>query len=197
MSENRIGAVDDPKMDMGSLISRAHREKVAGIVERARDADARIVCGGRIPPESPEGGAYYEPTPNADAAQDSEIVQDEVFGPVLVTLPFDTDDEALELANDTPYGLASSAWTTNVFRAQRATREIQAGCMGSTITSRSSARCPTAATKPPDPARTCRRTHSTSTPTSNMSCPTSPATPTKAGTTPFSAGNRAPVARSP
>src|SRR5204862_5574508 len=57
------------------------------------------------------------------------IVQDEVFGPVLVALPFDSDDEALELANDTPYGLASSAWTTNVYRAQRATREIQAGCV--------------------------------------------------------------------
>jgi betaine-aldehyde dehydrogenase len=56
-------------------------------------------------------------------------VQDEVFGPVLVALPFDTDDEAIELANDTPYGLVSSAWTTNVFRAQRATRELHAGCV--------------------------------------------------------------------
>ena len=129
MGEVRIGAVDDPKTDMGSLISKAHRVKVAGMVERAREAGARIVCGGRIPEGSPEGGAYYEPTLIADAAQDSEIVQDEVFGPVLVALPFDTDDEALELANDTPYGLASSAWTTNVFRAQRATREIQAGCV--------------------------------------------------------------------
>ena len=129
MGEVRIGAVDDPKTDMGSLISKAHREKVAGMVERAREAGARIVCGGRIPEGSAEGGAYYEPTLIADAAQDSEIVQDEVFGPVLVALPFDTDDEAIELANDTPYGLASSAWTTNVFRAQRATREIQAGCV--------------------------------------------------------------------
>ena len=84
MGEVRIGAVDDPKTDMGSLISKAHREKVAGMVERAREAGARIVCGGRIPEGSPEDGAYYEPTLIADAAQDSEIVQDEVFGPVLV-----------------------------------------------------------------------------------------------------------------
>ena len=64
-----------------------------------------------------------------DAAQGSEIVQDEVFGPVLVVLPFDTDDDAIRLANDTPYGLAASAWTTNVYRAGRASREIQAGCV--------------------------------------------------------------------
>jgi betaine-aldehyde dehydrogenase len=111
-----------------SLLGTTFTGRVTGET-RARDAGARIVCGGRIPPESPDRGAYYEPTLIADAAQDSEIVQDEVFGPVLVALPFDSDDEALELANDTPYGLASSAWTTNVYRAQRATREIQAGCV--------------------------------------------------------------------
>ncbi len=124
-----VGAVDDPETDLGSLISLAHREKVAGMVERAREAGARVVCGGRIPEGTPEGGAYYEPTLIVDAAQDSEIVQGEVFGPVLVVLPFDTDDEAIELANDTPYGLAASAWTGNVYRAGRASREIQAGCV--------------------------------------------------------------------
>ncbi len=99
--------MDDPKTDMGLLISKAHREKVADVVERAREAGARIMCGGRIPKGSPRA-VPNEQTMIADAAQDSEIVQDEVFGPVLVPLPFDIDDEALELANDTPYGLASS-----------------------------------------------------------------------------------------
>jgi betaine-aldehyde dehydrogenase len=74
-------------------------------------------------------GWYYEPTLVVDAAQDSEIVQDEVFGPVLVVLPFDSDDEGLRLANDTRYGLAASAWTTDVFRALRASREIRSGCV--------------------------------------------------------------------
>ena len=65
----------------------------------------------------------------ADVAQTSEIVQDEVFGPVLVVLPFDSDNEGLALANDTPYGLAASAWSRDVMRCMRASREIQAGCV--------------------------------------------------------------------
>ena len=129
MAGVRVGAVDDPATDMGSLVSRAHRDKVAGMVDRAREAGARVVVGGSIPEATPADGAYYLPTLIVDAAQDSEIVQNEVFGPVLVVLPFDTDDEAIALANDTPFGLAASAWTTNVYRAGRATREIQAGCV--------------------------------------------------------------------
>ncbi|GAB2978417.1 gamma-aminobutyraldehyde dehydrogenase [Streptomyces pseudoechinosporeus] len=125
----RLGPVDDPATDMGSLISLRQRDKVAAMVEAAREAGATIVRGGRIP-DGPLGrGAYYEPTLITDAAQDSAIVQQEIFGPVLVCLPFDSDDEAIRLANDTPYGLAASAWTTNVFRAGRAGREIQAGCV--------------------------------------------------------------------
>jgi betaine-aldehyde dehydrogenase len=61
--------------------------------------------------------------------QDSEIVQQELFGPVLVALPFDSDDEALRMANDTPFGLAASAWTKDLVRAHRASRDIQAGCV--------------------------------------------------------------------
>ncbi|GAA2504584.1 gamma-aminobutyraldehyde dehydrogenase [Nocardia seriolae] len=121
-----IGPVEDPDTDLGSLITRAHRDKVIGMVERA---GAKIVRGGRIPEGTPAGGAYFEPTLIIGAAQDSEIVQHEIFGPVLVALPFDTDDEAIALANDTAYGLAASAWSRDVFRTQRAGREIQAGCV--------------------------------------------------------------------
>lgn len=124
-----VGPADDPHTDMGSLISIKQRDRVAAMVERARQAGAKIVRGGQIPDHTPEAGAYYEPTLIADAAQDSEIVQQEIFGPVLVCLPFDTDDEAITLANDTPYGLAASAWSRDVFRTQRASREIQAGCV--------------------------------------------------------------------
>ncbi|MFI6867054.1 gamma-aminobutyraldehyde dehydrogenase [Nocardia sp. NPDC050406] len=129
MDRVRLGPVDDPTTDMGALITRAHRDKVIAMVERARDAGAKVVRGGRIPEHTPAAGHWFEPTLITGAAQDSEIVQQEVFGPVLVALPFDTDDEAIALANDTPYGLAASAWSTNVFRTQRAAREIRCGCV--------------------------------------------------------------------
>jgi betaine-aldehyde dehydrogenase len=88
-----------------------------------------VVTGGEAPGGDLAGGAYYRPTLIADAAQDSEIVQAEIFGPVLVVLPFDSDDDGIRLANDTPYGLAASAWSRDVYRAGRATREIRAGCV--------------------------------------------------------------------
>ncbi|MET7599691.1 gamma-aminobutyraldehyde dehydrogenase [Streptomyces sp. NPDC004082] len=123
----RVGDPFAPDTDLGPLISHAQRDRVAGFVDRAR-AYARVVTGGEIPQDLKDG-AYYRPTLVADAAQDSEIVQSEIFGPVLVVLPFDTDDEGIRLANDTPYGLAASAWSRDVYRANRATREIKAGCV--------------------------------------------------------------------
>ncbi|MFE2378250.1 gamma-aminobutyraldehyde dehydrogenase [Streptomyces sp. NPDC059398] len=125
MGTVRLGDPFDESTDLGPLISHAQRDRVAAFVDRARDT-ARVVTGGAAPAND---GAYYLPTLIADAAQDSEIAQAEIFGPVLVVLPFDSDDEGIALANDTPYGLASSAWTRDVFRAGRATREIQAGCV--------------------------------------------------------------------
>lgn len=124
----RIGDPFDTATDLGPLISHTQRDRVAAIVDRARGY-ATVVTGGESPAGELARGAYYRPTLVTGAAQDSEIVQQEIFGPVLVVLPFDTDDEGLRLANDTPYGLAASAWTRNVFRAGRATREIQAGCV--------------------------------------------------------------------
>jgi betaine-aldehyde dehydrogenase len=129
MSSVRLGDPFDERTDQGPLISRRQQERVAGFVERAREAGAKIVCGGAVPGGALGRGAYYEPTLVIDAHQRSEIVQDEVFGPVLVVLPFDSDDQAIDLANDTPFGLAASAWTRDVYRSLRASREIRAGCV--------------------------------------------------------------------
>ncbi|MFD9335723.1 gamma-aminobutyraldehyde dehydrogenase [Streptomyces sp. NPDC060028] len=128
MQSVRLGDPFAATTDLGPLVSHAHRDRVAGFVERAR-AYATVVTGGEIPGGDLAEGAYYRPTLIAGAAQDSEVVQSEIFGPVLVALPFDTDDEGIALANDTPYGLAASAWTRDVYRANRATRELKAGCV--------------------------------------------------------------------
>ncbi|GHG39861.1 gamma-aminobutyraldehyde dehydrogenase [Streptomyces albogriseolus] len=128
METVRLGDPFAPGTDLGPLVSHAQRDRVAGFVERAR-AYARVVTGGETPLGELADGAYYRPTLIADAAQDSEVVQSEIFGPVLVVLPFDTDDEGIALANDTPYGLAASAWSRDVYRTGRATREIKAGCV--------------------------------------------------------------------
>ncbi|MFD0374192.1 gamma-aminobutyraldehyde dehydrogenase [Streptomyces sp. NPDC127112] len=128
METVRLGDPFAPTTDLGPLVSHAQRDRVAAFVDRAR-AYATVVTGGEIPGGDLAEGAYYRPTLITGAAQDSEVVQSEIFGPVLVALPFDTDDEGLALANDTPYGLAASAWTRDLYRAGRATRELKAGCV--------------------------------------------------------------------
>ncbi|MGE2718123.1 gamma-aminobutyraldehyde dehydrogenase [Mycolicibacterium celeriflavum] len=121
-----VGDPQDPNTDIGPLISMAHRAKVAGMVERAPDQGGRIVCGGSAPDRP---GSFYLPTVIADVDERSEVYRDEIFGPVLTVRSFTDDDDALRQANDTEYGLAASAWTRDVYRAQRASREIKAGCV--------------------------------------------------------------------
>jgi betaine-aldehyde dehydrogenase len=120
-----VGDPTDPTTDIGPLVSKAQQERVHGFVTRAVDHGARVEIGG-IKLGNPSG-SFYSPTLITGAAQDSEVVQEEIFGPVLVVLPFETADQGLALANDTPYGLAASAWTRSVVLSERAQREINAG----------------------------------------------------------------------
>ena len=126
MSKMVVGDPQDPDTDLGPLISMAHRARVAGMVDRAPAQGARVVAGGKAP-DLP--GSFYLPTLLADVTEDSEAYRDEIFGPVLTVRRHNGDDDALRQANDTEYGLAASAWTRDVYRAQRASREIKAGCV--------------------------------------------------------------------
>jgi betaine-aldehyde dehydrogenase len=121
-----VGDPHDPDTDLGPLITGAHRAKVAAMVDRAPGEGGRIVTGGTAPAGP---GSFYRPTLIADVDERSEVYRSEIFGPVLVARSFTDDDDGIRQANDTEYGLAASAWTRDVYRAQRASREIKAGCV--------------------------------------------------------------------
>lgn len=120
-----FGDPTDAATVIGPLASATQLEKVAAMVDRARAAGARIVAGGERVDRG--GGFYYRPTVIADVPNDAEIVAEEVFGPVLTVQAFDTEDEAIALANSTPYGLASGIQTADLAKAHRVAARLDAG----------------------------------------------------------------------
>ncbi|MGY4100000.1 aldehyde dehydrogenase family protein [Nocardia sp. R16R-3T] len=120
-----VGDPRDPATVVGPMAAERHIAKVEEYVALARRDGGRVVCGGaRL---DLDGGYYYQPTVIADLADHSRVVQEEIFGPVLTVQAFDTEDDAIALANGTRYGLASGLHTTDLARAHRVADKLQAG----------------------------------------------------------------------
>ncbi len=113
---------------MGPLISAAHREKVESYIKIGRDEGATLVCGGKRPqgPEF-EKGHFLEPTIFDYVKPQMRVAKEEIFGPVLSVIPFNSEAQAIQIANDTEYGLAAAVWTQNATRGLRVTKELRAG----------------------------------------------------------------------
>jgi len=116
----------DPATRLGPLISDTQRQRVEGYLAKGKQEGARVVMGGGRPAGFAKG-YYVEPTIFADVQSKMTIAQEEIFGPVLSVLPYDTEDEAIRIANDTIYGLAGGVWSGDADRAMRVARRMRTG----------------------------------------------------------------------
>lgn len=125
----RLGWPSDRATTTGPLISRSHREKVLSYYDLARKEGATIISGGGTPHfgDSRDHGFYVEPTILTGLAESARCVKEEIFGPVCHVAPFDSEDQAVALANDTKYGLAASVWTSHIKRGHRVAEQLRAG----------------------------------------------------------------------
>jgi aminomuconate-semialdehyde/2-hydroxymuconate-6-semialdehyde dehydrogenase len=125
----RVGSPLENNTEIGPLISAQHRDKVLSYYRLAREEGATIVTGGGIPEfgSALDGGFYVQPTIYTGLQESARCVKEEIFGPVCHAAPFDTEEEAIKMANDTKYGLAASIWTTNLKRGHRVAQQMNVG----------------------------------------------------------------------
>ncbi len=126
----RVGDPLEPQTDQGAVVSKAHHEKILRYIELAREEGGRILCGGRAATDLParcRSGYFVEPTVIADLPPQCRVNQEEIFGPVVAVMPFDSEDAVVEWANSTNYGLAASVWTKDLERAHRLAERIASG----------------------------------------------------------------------
>jgi betaine-aldehyde dehydrogenase len=124
----RVGDGFDPATEMGPIISRAHEEKIEAYIRTGKEEGAKLECGGgRLPGELGEKGNFIMPTIFTKTKPNMKIVQEEIFGPVLVVQTFKDEKEAIKLANDTVYGLAGAVFTNDIAKAHRVIRKLRAG----------------------------------------------------------------------
>jgi len=121
----------DPATFAGPLVNAAARERVSGVIEQAKaDKAGRVVLGGGRPGGELEEGFFVDTTIFADVDPDSSLAQNEVFGPVLSIIPFETEEQAVAIANGTAYGLSNYVQTTDMRRARRLARDLHSGTVG-------------------------------------------------------------------
>jgi acyl-CoA reductase-like NAD-dependent aldehyde dehydrogenase len=121
-----VGDPHDPAVLVGPLVAERQRERVEGYIALAAEAGARIAAGGGRPAHLPKGW-YVEPTILADVDNSMRVAREEIFGPVLCLIPYDGDDEAVRIANDSPYGLSGGVWTGDPARGLRIARRVRTG----------------------------------------------------------------------